>query len=297
MDDRQFRSNNPFLEDMREEENSIAGDDSVSSTGSYRSAHSTVVAPREFPPRHSHVTLPQFWADRPRSWFATAEARFRLHGVNDEQSRFDLLTNALNKESIGKVIDLVENPHPFQPYTAIKERLLASLQLTDYQKIDALLEMPPLGGRKPSELLADMLELCPRGNESNIFFTHFFLKRLPAELRIMLGEDDHQDPRQLAVKADQLWAIHGGKAHTVAAVEPAQVAAVNGGGHPNSRGRKQSSKARQGAAADATGARQAAAKPDNAPSDLAQLQSGLCYYHWTFGERATKCRAPCNWGN
>jgi hypothetical protein len=36
-----------------------------------------------------------------------------------------------------------------------------------------------------------------------MFFTHLFLERLPAELRIILGEDDHYDPRPLAEKADQ----------------------------------------------------------------------------------------------
>ncbi len=53
--------------------------------------------------------------------------------------------------------------------------------------------MEPLGGRKPSELLASMLELCSRGHESSIFFTHLFLESLPAELLIKLGEDDHQN--------------------------------------------------------------------------------------------------------
>jgi hypothetical protein len=63
--------------------------------------------------------------------------------------------------------------------------------LTDYQRIAALHKMEPLGGRMPSELLASMLELCPRGHETSIFFTHLLLERLPAELRITLGEDDH----------------------------------------------------------------------------------------------------------
>jgi hypothetical protein len=42
----------------------------------------------------------------------------------------------------------------------------------DYQKIAALHKMVPLGGRKPSELLASMLALCPGGHESSIFFTN-----------------------------------------------------------------------------------------------------------------------------
>jgi hypothetical protein len=88
----------------------------------------------------------------------------------------------------------------------------------DYQKNAALHKMVPLGGRKPSELLASMLELCPRGHESSIFFTHLFLERLPAELRITLGEDDHQNMRALAKKADTLWSLHSMQASFSASV-------------------------------------------------------------------------------
>jgi hypothetical protein len=46
------------------------------------------------------------------------------------------------------------------PYMALKQGLLDSHQLTDYQKIAPVQKMEPLGGRKPSELLASVLELC-----------------------------------------------------------------------------------------------------------------------------------------
>ena len=64
-----------------------------------------------------------------------------------------------------------------------------------------------------------MLETSPRGQETNIFFTHLFLCRLPAELRIMLSEDDHQDVRNLVSKADKPWALHGQKRSLVASVD------------------------------------------------------------------------------
>jgi hypothetical protein len=55
----------------------------------------------------------------------------------------------------------VEHPSEHHPYTALEQGLLDYHQLTDYQKITAFHKMEPLGGRKPSELLASMLELCP----------------------------------------------------------------------------------------------------------------------------------------
>ena len=143
------------------------------------------------PPRFRDIKLPSFWSDKPASWFALAESHFRTHGNTGEQAKFDQLVGALSKESIGWVLDLIEVPPLFTPYTQLKTRLLEAHQLTDYQKVDQLLKMESLGARRPSELLAAMLEACPRSQETNIFFTHLFLCRLPAELHIMLGEDDH----------------------------------------------------------------------------------------------------------
>jgi hypothetical protein len=154
------------------------------------------------------LRLPTFWVDKPASWFITTESRFRLHGINQEQTRYDFPVAALSKEAVSLVLDIVENLPGHHPYSALKERLLESHQLNDFQRVALMLRMEPLGDHKPSELLAAMLEICPRGHESSIFFTHLFLERLPAELRIMLGEDNHQNPRDVAKKADSLWALH-----------------------------------------------------------------------------------------
>jgi hypothetical protein len=192
--------------------------------------------------------------------------------------------------------------------------------------------MEPLGGRKPSELLAAMLELCPRGPETSIFFTHLFLERLPAELRIMLGEDDHQNPRDVAMKADSLWALH--KMHlapgaVVASVDgPSSVAGLSsspslasdgvstvavvfsrGTGHggrglsrggQGSRGGRAPGVSRGGGQPQVGGqqvAHQPLAAPSLRPADLARIQHGLCFYHFNFGDQAHNCTAPCNWGN
>jgi hypothetical protein len=222
------------------------------------------------------------------------------------------------------VLDIVENPPSHHPYSALKDRLLESHQLNDYQRVAMLFRTEPLGGRKPSELLAAMLELCPRGHETSIFFTHLFLERLPAELRIMLGEDDHQNLRDVAKKADSLWALH--KMHlapgaTVAAVDGTSaslaspgvstVAAVSSRGMGRgSRGPSHGGRGGRGGRAPGAsrggvqpqvGGQQVAHQPLAAsslrPADLARIQHGLCFYHFNFGKQAHNCTAPCNWGN
>lgn len=116
----------------------------------------------------------------------------------------------------------------------------------------------------------------------------------------MLAEDDHTDLRRTAEKADTLWAIHAKQSHdVVAAVEPEAdldiVAAIpsRGGG---ARGGGRSSGSRGG------GGRGGGRPPNSSqqdqastPRSLAQQSAGLCFFHWSFGEKATKCRSPCSW--
>ena len=115
----------------------------------------------------------------------------------------------------------------------------------------------------------------------------------------MLGDDDHQDIHAVAEKADKLWALHGHRQHgSIAAVaasaEPvAQVAAVRGSAANrgnNKRGRGASGRGATGASRPP---RQQAST--SGPAAVAQQAAGLCFYHWRFGEHATKCEEPCTW--
>jgi hypothetical protein len=55
-------------------------------------------------------------------------------------------------------------------------RLLAVHQLTDIQQVEQLFSLPSHAAQKLSELLVEMLRLCPRGQENNAFFNCLFLK-------------------------------------------------------------------------------------------------------------------------
>jgi hypothetical protein len=65
------------------------------------------------------------------------------------------------------VPDLAENLPADTAYTTLKNRLMDSPFLTNFQKIERLHLLDNLGARKPSELLAQRLELCPRFHEAN----------------------------------------------------------------------------------------------------------------------------------
>ena len=258
-------------------------------------APAAAVAANDGPSPACSLRLPTFWSDTPASWFAMAECQFHLRRVSDERDKFCVLVAALTKESIRLVTNIVENP-PEAPYTELKRVLLSSHQLTDFQRVEKLHQVEALGGRKPSELLAVMLEICPRGQEDNLFFQFLFLQRLPRELRIMLADDDHKDLRKLAEKADRLWALHARQSHDMIAVleedEEATVAAIQRGQRGNNNN---SNTGRQQYRQPSQGNQKPKQQDRVSPNSLAMQSAGLCYYHWSFGERATKCKTPCSW--
>jgi hypothetical protein len=102
------------------------------------------------------------------------------------------------------------NPHLANPYTELRRRLLAAHQKTNIQWVEQLFSLPPLTAQKPSELLAEMLRLCPRGQENNAFFYCLFPNKLPRELRILISEVDIANKQALGARAD-LFASHNTK--------------------------------------------------------------------------------------
>jgi hypothetical protein len=202
----------------------------------------------------------------------------------------------LPRESIRLVLDILENPDATTPYTNLKRRLLDSHELMDFQRMELLHRMEPLGARKPSELLSQMLEACPRGQENNMFFLFLFLQRMPKELRVLFPEDDLKNPRDLAAKADKHWALLSHQHGTVAAIEAAEddtaIATVQSGqycGRSGRHGRGQCKRCRGGYHATAPAAQDsqaAAATPHStAPGTLARLATSLCHFHWSYGRR------------
>jgi hypothetical protein len=147
--------------------------------------------------------LAAFWPQAPALWFAQAECTFAVKRVVAQFDRYCHVVAALLRESIRLVADIVEGEPSETPYDDIKQRLVASHQLSDFQKAERLFQMPALGGRKPLELMA-----CPRGEEKINLFACIFLQRLPREIRVLLAKADHKDPKTLATQADELWALH-----------------------------------------------------------------------------------------
>jgi hypothetical protein len=245
------------------------------------------------------IKLPSFWPEDPASWFRLAEGQFALRNVADPVTRYYHVLAALSVDSVRLVRHVLHDDTGPESFTRLRASLLASHSLSNYQKMERMMRLPPLGDRKPSVMLAEMLEFCPAGEATMAVFAFLFLQRLPREIRVLLSEDDPVDMRAIAEKADRLIAMHVPQSHdscaAVAAEDIAEdsdvVAALQGARSRKDKGhrRPQQPPPQQ----KALGRRFDISK--QASEKGTPLRTSMCYYHAKFGERARYCQEGCVW--
>jgi hypothetical protein len=222
------------------------------------------------------VRLTPFWSNSPAAWFRATEAQFAIRSVTGPLEKFYVILSALSEANVDRVKHVVEAEPDEHSYNNLKEGLLASHVMTDYQKIDKLMQLEPLNGRKPSDMLIEMEKLKPADDKQ--YFAYMFLQRLPSEVRVLLSKEPIDNMRQLAEKA-----LHQPQSHDVTApvaatapkCEEESVAAVKAGGKKG--GQKQKKKKQRNA------------------SPFDERRSPLCWLHICFGDKARRCEQPCAW--
>jgi hypothetical protein len=178
--------------------------------------------PAGAPPAIGQIKLPPFWPEDPASWFRLAEGQFALRNVANPVTRYYHVLAALSVDSVRLVRHVLHDDTGPESYEQLRASLLASHSLSNYQKMERMMRLPPLGDRKPSVMLAEMLEYCPAGESTTAVFTFLYLQRLPREIRVLLSEDDPANMRAVAEKADRLIAMHVPQSHDTCAVVAAE---------------------------------------------------------------------------
>ncbi len=92
-------------------------------------------------------------------------------------------------------------------YNRLCTSLIASHSLSNYQKMEKITKLLPLGDCKPSVMLAEILEYCP-GESSTTVCAYLSL-----EVHVLISEDDPADTQAIAKKANRLIALHLPQGH------------------------------------------------------------------------------------
>ena len=157
------------------------------------------------------------------------------------------------------------------------------------QKVNDLLDLPPLGAEKPSVLMDNILSLWPDATtrETSKLLLGLFLRRLPLQMRSQLANFPATPPTELA--ADAIWSQSGGQ---VSAAEVTVVAAVASRPHsPSPRANVGGDRGRAAWPCETAGGSSAR----RGPRSDTTASNGFCFYHAKFGAKAHKCRGSCLW--
>lgn len=150
------------------------------------------------------LKLPQFWSEEPQVWFVQAEAQFALRNIIADDTKYFYVVSALDQSTARRVIDLLRSPPSTNKYQELKNRLLDTFDLNDFERGQALLDLPGLGDEKPSQRMDRMLGLLGE-HQPDFIFTGIFLRCMPEDIRGTLVHSGVADHRQLALDADKLW--------------------------------------------------------------------------------------------
>ena len=236
------------------------------------------------------VKLPEFWPADPTTWFHQAEAAFRRSNVTQSFTKYDHVLMKLPTDVVMSVRDLVNmmQPNTADAYEQLKARLTASYGKTPWQQVNALLDMPSLGDRRPSHMMNEMLALIPTGsNKDDYIFLGIFLRKLPSSMREHLAAANHTTAAAMSAHADILWDAKAGDT-SISAVSDASISAVANRSFARRSPDRRSPDRRRGR----SGQRR---KPTPGPDSRRRDASTLCFYHSRFGQRANKCEPPCSW--
>jgi hypothetical protein len=250
------------------------------------------------PQQQSLVKLPPFWTEDPVSWFRLAEGQFTLRNIQDPVARYYHVLSALSQDAVRLVCHVLHEDTGPTSYDNLRTSLLSSHSLSNYQKMERMMRLPPLGDRKPSVMLAEMLEYCPVGESATAVFAYLFLQRLPREIRVLLSEDNPADMRAIADKANRLIAMHVPQTHdtcaTVSAAEEQQdsdlVAAMGGARRKKKLPPPQRPQQQQAGPGQRSGPPRC-----QGAVQTAFPRTSMCFYHARFGERAKYCEEGCLW--
>lgn len=252
------------------------------------------------------VKVPPFWPEEPTLWFAQLEGQFSIANVTADATKFYYVVSNLEHRYAAEVKDLITNPPSTGKYDKLKAELVNRLSASKEKRMEELVSQAELGDRKPSQFLRHLRDLAGK-DISDDFLRSLWAKRLPTHVQVIIATMTNASLDDIAALADKVneiivhspsvaeaqAAAHApstsSTAPAVSAMEERlnrriddlgrQVAAMSTG---NFRSR---SKARP----------RSKSRRDNFRSRSRSQDKGLCWYHGTFGPRATKCRAPCKW--
>lgn len=227
------------------------------------------------------VKPPPFWKPDPRLWFLQVEAQFVRAGVTTDDTKYYTVVAEIDSSVLKCAADLISNPPDTDKYEALKARLIAEFSESEDGRFKRLFDNISMGDKKPSTLLREMKNLSDNRLDAGILKS-LWLRQLPTHIQQILTTVEGE-LEKLGERADSIVGIHSQPKINMVGNDSADIDSAL-----MELSRKFDRLERQ-----TTEQREARGRRNSPRPRRTRSSSGeLCWYHRTFKEKATKCRAP-----
>lgn len=244
------------------------------------------------------VRVPPFWIEKPNIWFAQIEAQFNLARITDDNTKFYYVLAHLDGQYSATVEDIIENPPSTGKYEKLKSELIKRVSISRQKKVKQLLQSEELGDRKPSQFLRRLQQLAGP-NMPDEFIMDVWTSRLPNNLQTIIASQPNMALQDLAELADRVHDIAPSQPQLAVASISRLESAMDVMARQITALTKQVSELTT-QNFDRARPRHRQRPRQRSHSNSRRSHSNfrkfpICWYHYKFGNKATRCTLPCDY--
>ncbi|XP_062532872.1 uncharacterized protein LOC134201647 [Bombyx mori] len=239
-------------------------------------------------------------------WFSQIEMQFKLSGISVDDTKFAYMSANLEPQYAKEVRDIITKPPASNKYEKLKTELIKRLSISQEKRVRQLLMHEELGDQKPSQFLRHLISLAGSDVPSDFIIT-IWTSRLPVNVQTAVGTIKGSSMEKLSDLADVVYEMAPTVPQVASASSQAQgkeqgnptmsemAQQINSLTQQISMLSKQvagRSRSRNRSRRRWNGRSQSRSKPRQPPAD-----HPYCFYHFTYGTKAYKCKQPCSFAS
>lgn len=241
------------------------------------------------------VKLSSFWPEKPKIWFAMAEAQFEIANITQDATKYGHVLSMLDARLADQVEDIISNPPARDKYEYLKTELIKRFSTSREHRVKQLLGEEMMGDRKPSAFLRHLRSLAGTAVGDESIIRELWMRRLPQEVqRILMA--------QLDLPLDKVAEIADAIVDTSPPPPPAIYTSTSGNINYNNiiERLEELTKKVEALSLNQRNEHHSRSRDRGGRSrsrSMSKRRPDLCWYHNRFKGKATKCVSPCKWTN
>lgn len=265
---------------------------------------------------YARIQMPQFVEADVNNWFYMVDFYFRAAGITSDARKFDTVCSQLPASRITELRPVLDAAPVQGRYEYVRNQLTAHFTDSQQRRLSRVLQDMPLGDKKPSRLYYDMLQTAGAALGEQVLLD-LWASRLPSSVQavvIVVTGTTQEKLRVADTVMENMELRHVNAATTVqAAYRPPSTlsymddAATATGAQSsevtklinefkkvltNVQWEQQEQQRRPRLRTPARASQSETQSQRRRDGSIEQFDD--CWYHRTFGKRATSCRPPCN---